>query len=589
MYLFYIGLIILGLAAAFILVDPLKIFRRKEKQEKPVLINDLPAGKKNDRIKIGLDIFMIVYILFLLLISLNSFPRDFIYCEADAARQPVEKVFDNMESHPEIGWLWQDMNQAGVGKSPVYSFFVEIGLRLFGFTLFGLRIFPVLFACGNLILFYFILKRYFDIRIVYPFFLLLVSSPWYLLITRSATGVGFGMSLIIFSLSMLVLFHKSKSWVVVPVLTGISIALLPYGYANAKHLPVLFILWILINIKKLKVRRVLTVLAAILVCIIPQFFDLRKALYNYNRSDGETLTYCWQYEKDPIGFIFERVSSNLLLQIRTLLGITDEPGTWNEMVVQTLYKRSDLYYPRFLVPFFVFGFIYSGYRFFRLKKKHEGAIFLFFLASFVPGLASGLGNPNPGRDYLMVLPLYYYIALSFSFLFETILMADSEIPQLKFKFLKLNLIQLPLLVLFFLLFLFTEIFQPCNYFGYKDRQYDYVQATNVNNLYKYMNEQIERDSSSSFLFYYPDRILGIYTALRFSHPKQIRNFIENGQLHFHYWKDLENNISLLKSGEIKYIISFSGFKQAIINVYTLYDNEIIYSGNNLIVLSAAVN
>ncbi|MBN2414017.1 hypothetical protein JXQ31_20245, partial [candidate division KSB1 bacterium] len=128
----------------------MKIFKWNEKKDEPALLNELPADKKCERLKMCFDIFVIIYILFLLIFNLNAFPRGFIYCEADAVRQPLEKVQDGMNSHPEISWLWQDMNQAGVGKSPVFSFLVEIGLYLFGFTFFGIRIFPVLFACGNL-------------------------------------------------------------------------------------------------------------------------------------------------------------------------------------------------------------------------------------------------------------------------------------------------------------------------------------------------------------------------------------------------------------------------------------------------------
>ncbi|MBN2531348.1 MAG: hypothetical protein JXB88_00580, partial [Spirochaetales bacterium] len=434
-------------------------------------------------------------------------------------------------------------------------------------------------------LFYFILRRYFDFKIIYPFFLLLVSSPWYLSATRSAIGVGFGMSLIILCLSMLVLLHKSKNWVLVPVLTGISIALLPYGYANAKHLPVLFIIWILINIKKLKVRRVLIVMAAVLLCIIPQFFDIKQALYNYNRSDGDPLTFNWQFQKDPLGYILMRVWSNIQLQVRALLGIMDNPGTWDGMVAQSFYKKNDIYYPRFLVPLFVFGLVYSVYRFFRYKKKDEGVIFLFFLASFIPGLASGGGNPNPARDYLMILPLYYYITLSFYFIFDAILKAESGLPLLRLKILNLNFIQLFLYVLLSITFLFTNIFQPINYFGYKDRQYDAPQISKADILFNYINDKLKNDANSSFLVYSPDRILGLYTIIRFYHSEEIGKFIKSGQLYFHYGYAIEKNKDLIKNGKIKYLISLPGLEQEIMPKYGLDENQIIHSAKDIIVFS----
>ena len=53
------------------------------------------------------------------------------------------------------------MHSLGAYQSPLYGMVIELGLRLFGLTLFGVRFFPALIEFGALILTFFAFRKYF--------------------------------------------------------------------------------------------------------------------------------------------------------------------------------------------------------------------------------------------------------------------------------------------------------------------------------------------------------------------------------------------------------------------------------------------
>jgi hypothetical protein len=328
------------------------------------------------------------------------------------------------------------------------------------------------------------------------------------------------------------------------------------------------------------------VVATILLCIVPQFFDLKNALINYYRADGDPLPFILQYQKDPIAYIISRVTSNLQIQVNSLLGITTRAVHWDDMVVETFYKANELYYPRFLVPFFVFGFFHSLYGFFRDGKKREGAIFLFFLASLVPGLMSGGGNANSARDYLMALPLYYYIGLAFYFLLQSAKKAGSEFFPFRRKFPNFNITQIFLAALLCFTFLYANAFQISNYFSYKNRQTNDPYNATIRNVYDYIDRKIAGANDASFLFYYPTRILGSYVTLRFINPEKTSAFVKSQRLFFHYGYAVKRNLDLMKSGKIKYLLTLPLFKDEMMKWYELKESQIFYQDRSIIVFSA---
>ena len=80
--------------------------------------------------------------LFLIIFSnLGNYPDRLDPYVPSTIRCQVGKVFDNEDISDQVTWQWQSMHQHGGGRSPVYSCLIELGLRIFGLTLFGVRFF----------------------------------------------------------------------------------------------------------------------------------------------------------------------------------------------------------------------------------------------------------------------------------------------------------------------------------------------------------------------------------------------------------------------------------------------------------------
>jgi hypothetical protein len=129
---------------------------------------------------------------------------------------------------------------------------IELGLRLFGLTLFGVRFFPALIEFGALILTFFAFRKYFPQYLLLSFILLMALSPWHLLVARSGGIQGFSVSQYLIALSMFVLLIDRKRSVGLAILAGISTATIPYGYAGIRLLLPLLVLLAIVCFRRIE-------------------------------------------------------------------------------------------------------------------------------------------------------------------------------------------------------------------------------------------------------------------------------------------------------------------------------------------------
>jgi hypothetical protein len=92
---------------------------------------------------------------------LGSYPPYFNDYVDQMIHLEVNKVFDHADISNRVNWYWKDMHMGGAYQSPLYGMVIELGLRLFGLTLFGVRFFPALIEFGALILTFFAFRKYF--------------------------------------------------------------------------------------------------------------------------------------------------------------------------------------------------------------------------------------------------------------------------------------------------------------------------------------------------------------------------------------------------------------------------------------------
>ena len=141
---------------------------------------------------------------------LGSYPPYFNDAVDHGIHMEVNKVFDHADISNKVNWYWKEMHTLAAYESPLYGMVIELGLRLFGLTLFGVRFFPALIEFGALILTFFAFRKYFPQYLLLSFILLMALSPWHLLVARSGGIQGFSLSLYLIALSMFVLLIDRK-------------------------------------------------------------------------------------------------------------------------------------------------------------------------------------------------------------------------------------------------------------------------------------------------------------------------------------------------------------------------------------------
>src|SRR5882757_2275692 len=230
---------------------------------------------------------------------LGSYPPYFNDAVDHGIHMEVNKVFDHADISNRVNWYWKDMHSLGAYQSPLYGMVIELGLRLFGLTLFGVRFFPALIEFGALILTFFAFRKYFPQYLLLSFILLMALSPWHLLIARSGGIQGFSVSQYLIALSMFVLLIDRKRSVGLAILAGISTAAIPYGYAGIRLVLPLLVLLAVVCFRRIEKYNLSAYLGTILAICAIQIGDFPPSpkLCFYTREE----TFFWAASGLPKG------------------------------------------------------------------------------------------------------------------------------------------------------------------------------------------------------------------------------------------------------------------------------------------------
>ena len=283
--------------------------------------------------KVGLAVFLMVFIL--MFWRLGSYPSYFNDMVDHMIYVQVSKVFDHTIVSENTTWFWTSMHTHGAVQSPVYGIIVEIGLRLFGLTLFGIRIIPALIEFFALIIAYLALRKYFSRYLLLIIILLLALSPWHLIAARSGGIYGFSISLYIITLSMFALLIERKRSVGLAILAGVTAAIIPYGYSSIRLLLPFLVFLAIINCHKIEKYNFHIYLSIILLVCFIQISNLPESLHMYFFARGEGLN---SIGKSPDGsynipFIFQKLKENFIYTYNLIMG-RNEPGVFNVYIAK---------------------------------------------------------------------------------------------------------------------------------------------------------------------------------------------------------------------------------------------------------------
>jgi len=478
---------------------------------------------------------------------LGSYPPYFNAMVDEGIHMEVNKVFDHADISNKVNWYWKDMHMGGAYQSPLYGMVIELGLRLFGLTLFGVRFFPALIEFGALILTFFAFRKYFPQYLLLSFILLMALSPWHLLIARSGGMQGFSVSQYLIALSMFVLLIDRKRSVGLAILAGISAATIPYGYAGIRLILPLLVLLAIVCFRRITKYNLFTYLGTILAICAIQIGDFPRSLQMYFYARGENLASA--AKKLPNGgydlaFIAHKLNENFHFLFKMIMGLNGK-AFWNVNVASTMTPIEDVVlYPRFLVPFFIVGLVYSLAHAYRQKRFILVMPVVLLLVGVVPNMMSGFGIPDLVRSITLLVPIYFLITYGAYSLLCSIYAISSERLRIAFS------------VLFAVFVALVSAYQVNNYFHYeRDTMFGKNNAT-MATYNEFLKSYIASHPNSRILYHeFGPWNEWSYVVVRWLGGKRVQTMKDEGKLVF-FTDDKGASINAqLKQGYFDIVVS----------------------------------
>jgi len=497
------------------------------------------------------ELAILSIILIFMLLQLGSYPGWFDAVVEHMIHPQVNNVLDGTPMN-EMTWRWTDMHQHGGGASPVYGWPVWLGVKIFGLSLFGVRIFTTLIAFISIILLYYSTKKLFEGKFALIFVVLLATSPWYLINSRSGGIVGFGFTLVTLALSLLIFMFKKQNSVILAFLAGISIGLLPYGHASTRAFPPLIIIFVLLSffIKRIRIVPLISFIMGCLLLFLPQINTLEDSLKVYFNARGESLSSIARdnpEKKLDFDVIKEKLSTNIELTAKQALTLNSDGKSYLWPNIADSYTKLDtILYPRFLMPFMVLGFLLLIINMIKKRNLFYSVPILVFFVSLSPSLMSGIGLPNPSRNYLACLPIYFFIAYSFY-----------NIGDFTYKKFYTKSGKRPLTLSLTFLFLIASIssYQLINFFTFEKGTYD-EKFTYSNCVVPFINNYLESKPEATIVIHEwaPFDVYG-YVGLRWFGGSEFEKLIKDRKIILLRDENIEEINNLINNGAIDLVVS----------------------------------
>lgn len=497
------------------------------------------------------DVAVLGVLLIFMLFQLGSYPGWFDSVVEHMIHPQVNNVLDGTPMK-EMTWKWTDMHQHGGGASPVYGWPIWLGLKVFGLSLFGVRIFTTLIAFFSIVLLYFSTRKLFQNKLPLIFVVLLATSPWYLINSRSGGIVGFGFTLVTLALSLLIFMFKKQNSLIIPLLAGISIGLLPYGHASTRAFAPLIIIFVIISffIKKIRLVPLISFIMGCLLLFLPQLNTLDDSLKVYFYARGESLSVIARNnpeKKLDLNFVKEKLGTNIELAAEQILTLNSPNSSYLWPNIANSYNKLDtILYPKFLMPFMVLGFLLLAINMIKRKNIFYCIPILIFFVSLSPSLMSGIGLPNPSRDYLACLPIYFFIAYSFYCIGNFIY---------KKSYGKFGKKPLTISVAFLILISAISSYQLLNFFTLEKGTYD-EKNTYSNCIIPFVNNYLERNPQATIVIheYAPFDVYG-YVGVRWRGGSQFEKLLKDRKVILLRQENAEEVKNLINNKAIDLVVS----------------------------------
>lgn len=298
----------------------------------------------------------------------------------------------------------------GGGQSAMYAYLAMINFKIFGFSIFTMRLPAAFMGITAIVCSYFMVRKYTTKGFSLLFMFIITIIPWHIMQSRFGLDCDLLASFFIISVFLLTRAHNFGTYII----TGIFFGFTLYTYALAYIIVPIFLflsLIYLIYLRKIKITQ--------LICLgVPLFFialPLILMILVNNKTIPEitgmpfTITVIPGYRKNEIKL--ENIRANL-----TNLSLFKMLLTNDFLVYNTLPEFGTLYY--MTIPFFILGL---GIAFKRMivsvkeKKVSLEAIILFAFTSATMCSLLIIG-PNINKSNAIFIPIVFLAVLGISYI-----------------------------------------------------------------------------------------------------------------------------------------------------------------------------
>lgn len=266
----------------------------------------------------------------------------------------------------------------GGGQSVLYAAIASFFIKIFGLSVFAVRLPAAIFSIITIILAFLLAKKYIGKKFALVLAFLITICPWHIM--QSRWGLDCNLLPAFIMISVYSLLNSKKDWHY--IITGIFWGLTLYTYALSYiMLPVFFIVLCgyLLYVKKITIKQIIITIIPILALAIPLILvQLVNFLGKGTIKIGFfTVPHLYTYRISEIGL------DNILYN----LNITNNNNVFQLLFsadhnpINSLKEFGTIYYA--LIPFTVFGFILVIKESIRSLKAKEFNLKTVFLIQFI--------------------------------------------------------------------------------------------------------------------------------------------------------------------------------------------------------------
>ena len=266
----------------------------------------------------------------------------------------------------------------GGGQSVMYAAIASILIRIFGLSVFVVRLPAVIFSITTIILAYLLAKKYVGEKFALVLVFLITICPWHIMQSRWGLDCNLLASFIMISLYSLL--NAKRDWHY--IVSGICWGLTLYTYALSYiMLPVFFIALCcyLLYVKKITLKQIIITIMPIFILALPLI--LMQITNYFNKGNLKlgfiTIPQLYRYRVSEIGF--DNIWNNL--------NISNEGNFFQALFLSSggqshvLQEFGTVYYV--LIPFVIFGFGLVIRETIQSLRKKEFNLKTVFLIQFI--------------------------------------------------------------------------------------------------------------------------------------------------------------------------------------------------------------